>query len=107
LEIELRTLHQAMDTAVGDVRAHGEHLEECPLDIPKCLRDAVEYGVHRGAAVALAAAHVRSGHELRFLVGFPEGEGATDHERLIEDFDKAMDAVTAEVPAKEVILEAL
>jgi hypothetical protein len=41
------------------------------------------------------------------LVGFPEGEGATDHERLIEDFDKAMDAVTAKVPAKEVILEAL
>jgi hypothetical protein len=41
------------------------------------------------------------------LVGFSEGEGADDHERLIEDFDKAADAIAAEVPAKEVILEAL
>jgi hypothetical protein len=30
-----------------------------------------------------------------------------DHERLIEDFDDAVDAIAAEVPAEEVILEAL
>jgi hypothetical protein len=89
------------------VCARGKRLEERLLDVPERVRDAVEYGVHRGAAVAQAAAQVRSGHELRFLIGFPEGEGATDHERLIEDFDEAADAVTAEVPAEEVILKAL
>jgi hypothetical protein len=30
-----------------------------------------------------------------------------DHERLIEDFDEAADAIAAEVPAEEVILKAL
>jgi hypothetical protein len=29
------------------------------------------------------------------------------HERLIEDFDEAVDAIATEVPSKEVILEAL
>jgi hypothetical protein len=41
------------------------------------------------------------------LVGFLEGEGAADHERLIEDFDEAVDAITTVVPTEEVILEAL
>jgi hypothetical protein len=30
-----------------------------------------------------------------------------NHERLIEDFDEAADAVAAEVPTEEVILESL
>jgi hypothetical protein len=89
------------------VHARGEHLEECLLDIPKHVRDTVEYGVHHRAAVARATAQVWSGHELRFLVGFLEGEEAADHERLVEDFDEAADANTAEVPAKDVILKAL
>jgi hypothetical protein len=67
----------------------------------------VEYGVHRGAAIALAAAQVRSGHDLCFLVGFPEGKGAADHEMHVEDFSEAADAIVAEVPAEEVILKAL
>jgi hypothetical protein len=71
------------------------------------VRDVVEYGVHSEATVALAAAQVRSGHELRYLVGFLEGEGAANHERLIKDFAKAVNAVAAEVPTEEVILEAL
>jgi hypothetical protein len=69
--------------------------------------DTVEYGVHRGAAVALVAAQVWSGHKLRHLVGFSEDKGANDHERLVEDFNEAADAIAAEVPTEEVILEAL
>jgi hypothetical protein len=30
-----------------------------------------------------------------------------DHKRLVEDFDEAADAVAAEAPTEEVILEAL
>jgi hypothetical protein len=89
------------------MRTKGECLEERLLDILEHVRDVEEYGVQRGAAVALATAQVRSGHELCFLVGFLEGEGVADHERLIEDFDEAADAIAAEVPAEEVILKAL
>jgi hypothetical protein len=96
-----------MDTTTGYMHAWGECPDERLLDIPEHVRDVVEYGVHHGAIIALAAAHVRSGHELRYLVGFPEGEGVANHERLIKDFAKAANAVAAEVPTEEVILEAL
>jgi hypothetical protein len=107
LETELQALCQVTDATTSYVRARGEHLEECLLDVPEHFRDVVENGVHRGAAVALTAAQVQSGHELRFLIGFPKGEGAADHERLVEDFDEATDGITAEVPTEEVILKAL
>lgn len=45
----------------------------------------IEHGVHHGVAVT--------------LVG--------DHADLVEDFDEAIDAAAAEVPAEEVISEAL
>lgn len=56
LETELLTLWEAADVAAGYVRARGEHLEEHLLDVPEHVRDAVEFDVHRGAAVALAIA---------------------------------------------------
>jgi hypothetical protein len=56
LEMELQTLLQATDIAVGYVCARVERLKECLLDIPERIRDAVEYGIHRGAAIALVEA---------------------------------------------------
>jgi hypothetical protein len=107
LEMELQTLLQAVDITIGYVCARGERLKECLLDIPERIRDVVEYGIHRGAGVALVEAQVWWGHELYFLVGILKGEGAADHERLVEDFDEAADAVATEVPAGEVIPKAL
>jgi glycerol-3-phosphate acyltransferase PlsY len=69
--------------------------------------DAEDLDVQRRAAIALVMAQVRLGHELRYLVGFSEGEGVADHDGLVEDLDKATDVVAAEVPTKEVIREAL
>jgi hypothetical protein len=83
LETELQTLRQAADTVAGYMHVRGERLEECLIDIPERVRDVVKYGVHCGAVVALVAAQVRSGHELRYLVGFPEGEGVADHDRIV------------------------
>jgi hypothetical protein len=105
--MELQMLRKAVDTIAGHMLTQGERLEECLLDIPEHVRDAVEYGVHRGAAVALAVDQVWSSHELHFLADFSDGEEVVDHERLIEDFDEAMDAIVTEVPVEEVILEAL
>jgi hypothetical protein len=36
-----------------------------------------------------------------------ERRGGADHERLVKDFDEATNAITAEVLAEEIILEAL
>lgn len=107
LETELQGLHQAADTATGYVRARDGHREERLLDIPNRVRVTVEFGIHRGAAVALAVAQVRTGFELRHLVGFSEGKAAADHDELIEGFDDAANAVVAKVPTMEVIREAL
>lgn len=49
-------LCQAVSIAADYVRARGRSQEERLLDIPKCVRDAMEFGVHRGVAVALVAA---------------------------------------------------
>ena len=63
-------------------------------DIPNHVREVALHGVRHGAAIALAAAQARSGHELRLLPhGFPAIEHPKDHERLVEDFFNAANSV--------------
>lgn len=69
-------------------------------------RGGAPRGVFRGASVALAIAQIRFEMDLHFLVGFPQGQGAADHESLVNSFEEAADAVVAEVPADEIIREA-
>jgi hypothetical protein len=57
----------------GYVHAHGVNWEERLLDIPNCVQDAVELGIHRGVVVALTVAQVCSGHTLHPLVGLLGG----------------------------------
>jgi hypothetical protein len=45
-----------MDTATSYMRARVECLKERLLDIPECIKDAVEYGVHSGVTVTLVVA---------------------------------------------------
>ena len=106
LEVELLGIQEATDAAAGYVHARGGSREEHLLDIPNRVRDAVEFGVHRGAAVALTVAHVRSGHVLHHLVGLPEGQELANHDGSREDFEEAADAVVDLVPAEGIIEEA-
>ena len=56
-------------------------------DVPNHVREVALHGVRHGAAMALAVAQARSGHELRLLPhGFPATEHPEDHERLLKDF---------------------
>jgi hypothetical protein len=91
---------------VGHVHARGESREERLLDIPNRVRDTVEFGVHRGAAVALSVVQVWSGHVLHHLVGVPEGQELDDHGGSQEDFNEADDAVVDLVPTEEIVEEA-
>ena len=62
------------------------------------------HGVYHGAAIALAIAQMRSGHNLLSLQpGYPDGENPDDYQELVEDFEGATDAVTNITHAKEVV----
>ena len=63
-------------------------------DIPNRVREVALHGIHHGAAMALAAAQARSGHELHLLPhGFLATEHPEDHERLVKDFFNAANSI--------------
>ena len=83
-----------MDHAAGFVNARGAILVSHLYDIPNRVREVALHGVRHGAAMALAAAQARSGHNLRLLPhGFPDTVHPGEHERLVEDFMNAADSV--------------
>ena len=83
-----------MDHAAGFVNARGTVLVVRLHDIPNHVREVALHGVRHGAAMALAATQVHSGHDLWFL---PRGALVTrypgDYERLVEDFFDAANSV--------------
>ena len=83
-----------MEYAVGFVNARGAVPVVRLYDVPNYVREVALHGVRHGAAMALAAAQARSGHELRLLLhGFPATEHPEDHEHLDKDFFNAADSI--------------
>ena len=73
-------------------------------DIPNRIKEVALHGVHHGAAMALAAAQARSGHELRLLPhGFPATDHPEDHESLIEDFSNAANTIVFSSLAEDIV----
>jgi hypothetical protein len=103
LELKMLVIQEAVDVVAGYVHAHGGSREECLLDIPNCVRDTVEFGVHRGAAVALMVVQVRLRHVLHHLVGLLEGQEPVNHDGSREDFDEVADAVVDLVLTKKIV----
>lgn len=103
MEAERLTLYASIDVATSFVYAQGAYHADRLLDIPSRVRRAVELGVHRGAAVALTIAQVRSGRELRCFAGLLEGQTLAEHGALLDDFGGATDAVVAEVSVEEAL----
>ena len=91
---QLESLCSATDHAAGFVNARGIVPVVRLHDIPNHVREVTLHGVRHGAAMALAAAQVHSGHDLRLL---PCGALVTrypgDYERLIEDFFNTTNSV--------------
>jgi hypothetical protein len=56
LEVELLGIREAADVVAGFIHARGVNREERLLDLPNRVQDAVELGIHCGAAVALTVA---------------------------------------------------
>ena len=83
-----------MEYAAGFINARGTVPVVRLYDIPNHVREVALHDVRHGAAMALAAAQARSGHELRLLPhGFPAAAHPGDHERLVEDFFDAANSV--------------
>ena len=62
------------------------------------------HGIHHGAAVALTAAQVQTGHDLHTMeVGFPTDNGPEGHEDLIENFPAAAEAIVDITPVQDVV----
>ena len=73
-------------------------------DIPNRVREVALHGVRHGAAMALAAAQARSGHELRLLShGFLAMARPGDHERLVKDFFGAANSVALTSQVDDII----
>ena len=73
-------------------------------DISNRVREVALHGVRHGAAMALAAAQARSGHNLRLLPhGFLDTSHPRDHERLVEDFFSAVNSVAFNTLADDIV----
>jgi len=107
-EIDLENRHQTLQRAalgiVAAVNARGVCLADCLQDIPVRPREVATHGVHYGASVALAAAQLRSGHELHHLEpGFLDTDRLEDQEGLIGDFIDAAEDIAVTIHAQDVV----
>ena len=73
-------------------------------NILNCVIELALHGVRHGAAMALAAAQARSGHELRLLPhGFPVTGHPEDHENLIEDFSNTVNTIAFSSSGEDIV----
>ena len=104
LSTQLESLRLAADHAAGFVNVRGIVLVVRLHDIPNHIREVALHGVRHGAAMALAAAQVHSGHDLWLL---PRGALATgyprDYERLVEDFFDAANSIALTSQADDIV----
>ena len=93
-----------MDHAAGFVNARGVVLVVRLHDIPNRVREVALHGFRHGAAMVLAAAQARSGHNLRLLPhGFPDAVHPGEHERLVEDFSSAANSIAFNTLADDIV----
>lgn len=67
----------------------------------------MEFSIYRGVAVVLAATQVGLGHELCHVVIFLAGQGMSDYEYLVKDFDIIADVIIFVVPPEDIVCEVL
>ena len=100
----MESLRSVADHAAGFVNARGVVLVVRLHDIPNRVREVALHGIRHGAAMALAAAQARSGHNLRLLPhGFLDAAHLGEHERLVEDFSSAASSVAFNTLANDIV----
>ena len=104
LTAQLETLRSAVDHAAGFVNARGAIQMVRLHDIPNHVREVALHGICHGAAMALATAQARSGHNLCLLPhGFLDATYPREHERLVEDFMSVANSVAFNTLADDIV----
>jgi hypothetical protein len=106
LESLVQDLHAAAATTTGSVNARGDTVAARLQDIPNRVRDVARHGVRRGAAVALATAQFRIGHDLLQVEPVRLSLGSEDwwiFEELTDDMEMAATAISEDVSIEAVI----
>jgi hypothetical protein len=88
---------------MGFLHAWGRNSDLRLLYIADHVREAMEFGVHRDAVVALATAQLHFGDNLNSAVGLPDGSTVKNHGHLMDDFDVVANAILGEVSEEEII----
>ena len=86
------------------VNAWGPLINARLHDILAHVQEIALHGVHHDVSVALAAAQVQTGHNLRTMEpGFPMADDPDTHKELIEDFDDDAATIVDITPAQDVV----
>ena len=102
--MQLESLQLAVNTAIDAVNARDSLINARLPDVPAHVREIALHGVRHGAAVALTAAQVQTGHELHAMeTGFPMGDGPEEHEDLLKEFTMAAEAIVDITSAQDVV----
>lgn len=90
MEAQLQALQIVANHAANEVNGRGMLLVDCLQDLPNCVREIANHGVHSGAGTALATVQTRLAHDLRNLQPvFSEGDELPDFEELVHYLDEA------------------
>ena len=93
-----------MDHAIGFVNVRGVAPVVRLHDIPNRVREVALHGIRHGAAMALAALQVHSGHDLWLLpCGAPATGYPRDYECLVEDFFDVANSVALTSQADDIV----
>lgn len=98
---ELQSLQEVVDVLANFVHAPVGRRQERLLGACLSVRQAIEHGVRRGAAVVLAMAQVATDAELTDVEGFSPGQGLADYVDLLPDYEPAVNVVAAIVPVDQ------
>ena len=94
----------AMHAATDAINAWGSPIAARLQDISVHVREITLHGVRHGAAVALTAAQVQTGHELHAMeTSFPMGDDPKELEDMLEEFTMAAEAIADITSAQDVV----
>ena len=107
LESRLHALEHASLRAVNMARVPGSEVVFCLHDLPSDMWRDVSLGTHRGAALALTAAQLRSGQDLcQLSPRLPPLTTMGEHDSLAGAFGLAATHIVAEVDNAELLRQA-
>jgi hypothetical protein len=107
LKLEVLSLYVCADQATRFICSRGRNNDLLLLDIPDRVCKAMEFKVHRGAAMVLAIAYLHFGVNLYDAIGLPNGSIMMDLDLLPGDFDVAVNPVLVVVLVEEIIHDLL